>query len=68
MKAKTTLETSLAALALCAAATATPPELPAVGSAAPEISAERWYNHIGRNPSLESLKGKAILLEFWATW
>ncbi|HJP01760.1 MAG TPA: hypothetical protein QF764_08355 [Planctomycetota bacterium] len=68
MNSKLTLSMSLAGLALCAAAVPSAPDLPAVGTASPEISAERWYNHIGRNPSLESLKGQAIMLEFWATW
>lgn len=68
MNSKLTLSMSLAGLAMCAAATTNTPDLPAVGTAAPQINGERWYNHIGRNPSLESLKGQAIMLEFWATW
>ncbi|HIG11290.1 MAG TPA: hypothetical protein EYQ59_06545 [Planctomycetes bacterium] len=44
------------------------PDLPGNGSAAPEIEASTWFNHIGANPDLESLRGQAILLEFWATW
>ncbi len=44
------------------------PALPSVGSEAPAITAKTWYNHLGKNPDLESLRGKAILLEFWATW
>ncbi|MDP6409612.1 MAG: hypothetical protein QGI46_09555, partial [Planctomycetota bacterium] len=58
----------IAALALCSSAAICKAELPAVGSDAPVISGERWYNHIGPDPSLETLKGQAILLEFWATW
>ena len=42
---------------------------PAVGQPAPSISLESWLN-AGKDesPSLESLKGKTILLEFWGTW
>jgi len=49
--------------ALCAA-----PDLPPVGTEAPEIEAATWFNHVGKNPDLESLRGRAILIEFWATW
>lgn len=41
---------------------------PAVGAAAPEIDGQVWFNHIGKAPNLASLRGRAILLEFWATW
>jgi len=54
------LALTLSARALC--------DLPPVGSDAPEIDATRWYNHIGRNPDLNALRGQAVLLEFWATW
>jgi len=53
------------ALVSCLAAS---PELPEPGSRAPQIEASTWYNHVGRTPSLASLEGKAILIEFWATW
>ena len=37
-----------------------------VGKAAPEISAGKWYN---TSPlSLSKLKGKVVVVEFWATW
>lgn len=39
-----------------------------VGAAAPEISDATWYNHIGQAPTIASLRGQAILIEFWATW
>ncbi len=41
---------------------------PAVGTPAPEIDGQVWFNHIGKAPSLATLRGQAILLEFWATW
>lgn len=44
------------------------PEGPAIGSIAPEIQAGTWFNQIGGSPTLESLRGHALLLEFWATW
>jgi thiol-disulfide isomerase/thioredoxin len=39
------------------------------GSPAPEIAGARWHNAPkDASPSLESLAGKVILLEFWGTW
>ena len=41
---------------------------PEVGKAAPEIKAKDWVNNLGAAPSLASLRGQAVVLEFWATW
>lgn len=38
-----------------------------VGDEAPEIGAEEWLN-INGPISLHSLRGKVVVLEFWATW
>ena len=38
------------------------------GEVAPEIDGQVWFNHIGRAPTLASLRGHTVLLEFWATW
>lgn len=56
------------AVAGCASA-ASAQSGPAVGQPAPSISLESWLN-AGKDesPSLESLKGQTILLEFWGTW
>jgi hypothetical protein len=35
---------------------------------APEISAESWVNQYGQTPSLAALRGRAVLIERWATW
>lgn len=35
---------------------------------APPIEAQAWLNHIGQAPSLESLRGRPVLIERWATW
>lgn len=40
---------------------------PEVGQPAPAISAKEWIN-LKAQPTLESLRGKVVLLEFWATW
>jgi len=38
-----------------------------VGKAAPEVALTSSLNSAGK-PSLSSLRGKVVLLEFWATW
>lgn len=38
-----------------------------VGTPAPEIQAATWFN-APNAPSLASLRGEVVLLEFWATW
>ena len=55
-------------LALAAIASNTLSEGPQIGDPAPEFSSRTWFNNIGENPSIASLKGKAVLIEFWATW
>ncbi len=40
---------------------------PEVDQPAPEISAKEWIN-LKAQPTLASLRGKVVLLEFWATW
>lgn len=35
---------------------------------APNVTASAWFNHIGADFDLASLKGQAVVLEFWATW
>jgi thiol-disulfide isomerase/thioredoxin len=42
-------------------------KMPEVGQAAPDISAKEWLN-LKAPPTLASLRGKVVLLEFWATW
>ncbi len=41
---------------------------PAVGEPAPAIVADAWLNWEGVAPTLESLAGRVVLLEFWGTW
>lgn len=40
---------------------------PRIGDTAPEISARGWIN-LKNSPTLSSLRGKIVLVEFWATW
>ncbi|MBL8862960.1 MAG: redoxin domain-containing protein [Planctomycetes bacterium] len=64
------LSAALVAGGALAAASFTSPraEGPEIGAPAPEIAAKTWFNHIGRPITLESLRGQAVMLEFWATW
>jgi len=39
-----------------------------VGDAAPKVVATSWLNWEGPAPTLESLRGRVVLLEFWGTW
>ena len=41
--------------------------MPEVGAAAPEIDGKAFLNSIGEQPSLKSLRGQAVLIEFWFT-
>lgn len=34
----------------------------------PELEADTWFNVQGDVPTLEGLRGRAVLIEFWATW
>ncbi|MES1180403.1 MAG: TlpA disulfide reductase family protein, partial [Verrucomicrobiota bacterium] len=41
--------------------------VPKVGEVAPEISAKEWIN-LKKTPTLADLRGKVIIVDFWATW
>lgn len=41
---------------------------PTVGAPAPAFAASSWLNWEGDAPTVESLKGRVVLLEFWGTW
>ena len=41
--------------------------MPEVGAQAPEIDGKAFLNSIGAKPTLESLRGQAVLIEFWFT-
>ena len=38
------------------------------GQKAPTITAKEWFNAGKKGPDLSALRGKVILLEFFATW
>jgi hypothetical protein len=39
-----------------------------VGKPAPALSMSGWHNTGGKALSLKSLKGKVVVLDFWAHW
>lgn len=43
-------------------------QLAEIGKPAPEINGKAWLNQLGAEPTLASLRGSAVMLEFWATW
>jgi thiol-disulfide isomerase/thioredoxin len=43
------------------------PPMPNIGDPAPEVSAKEWINFQGPL-TLSKLRGKVVLVEFWATW
>ncbi len=45
-----------------------PVEAPKVGQRPPEVHAAQWLNWEGHAPTLASLTGKVVVVEFWATW
>ncbi|MCB8932642.1 MAG: hypothetical protein M9921_04220 [Fimbriimonadaceae bacterium] len=38
------------------------------GKAPPAFTATEWLNLQGKAPTWESLKGKVVILDFWAHW
>ena len=58
----------LAASLLATSARLGEDNFPEVGKAAPEINGKTWFNQLGAEPTLASLRGSAVMIEFWATW
>lgn len=66
------LTTALAALAFVGSAfllsSSVPFDgMPEVGAPAPEIDGTAFLNSLGAQPSLKSLRGQAVVIEFWFT-
>ncbi len=58
----------LASVLFAVAVAAQAPQSPAVGTPAPAITVADWLHWEGAPPTLESCKGKVVMLEFWGTW
>lgn len=39
-----------------------------VGGPAPDIEVDTWFNGFDEAETISELRGKVIMLEFWATW
>jgi len=39
-----------------------------VGKPAPKLTTQNWANTSGQGLSLAKLKGKVVVLDFWAFW
>lgn len=69
--AQSKLLTALAVL-LAAIACAGPGQQPSprnlLGKAAPELKVDSWANSTGKALKLSDLKGKVVVLDFWAFW
>lgn len=59
------ISTALVLLAAAQAARADWAQL--LGSKAPDFQVKEWFNK-AEGKSLSDFRGKAVLLEFWATW
>lgn len=59
---------ALAALGLLSPAWAQEDEGVTEGQLAPEIAATEWLNAGEKPPTLESLRGKVVVLYFWGIW
>lgn len=56
------------AAALLSLVASVPAQQLAVGDPAPPIVVTSWSNWEGPPPSLDTLKGRVVMLEFWGTW
>ncbi|MBL8800730.1 MAG: TlpA family protein disulfide reductase [Planctomycetes bacterium] len=68
MKPLAIVSVAVLSLATLLSLRATSADKPLVGAVPPEIDAAGWINHVGPAPTLASLKGQTVLIEFWATW
>jgi hypothetical protein len=61
------MKRSLSTLLVVASLSGTASAQVSAGSMAPEIDAKDWFNG-PPGTSLADLRGKVVLVEFWATW
>ena len=63
-----TMRALLRACLLAPLCTIAPAQDLAVGAPAPAIEAASWLNWDGDAPTLQSLAGRVVMIEFWGTW
>jgi cytochrome oxidase Cu insertion factor (SCO1/SenC/PrrC family) len=66
MKAKLLVLGALAVAALTSSAAQSPNSL--AGKKAPALTVQNWANTNGKTLSLAKLRGKVVVLDFWAFW
>jgi hypothetical protein len=68
MRGKIALLLAVLAAASVAQSPQRPDPMKMIGKKAPELAVKNWLNTGGKALAIGRLKGKAVLLDFWAYW
>jgi cytochrome oxidase Cu insertion factor (SCO1/SenC/PrrC family) len=68
MRINATLLLALVTAFGCAVGQTPPGPESTVGKPAPKLSVSNWINAHGKALSLDKLRGKVVVLDFWAYW